>query len=256
MELVFAGATWVILIVWILSLVHWMIQGDVDAISGVAGIGLGFGLGYTALKPPIPILSEISFFLALMTVCLYPVASGVFNRHQLKELDVENVAKAYRLIGQRPDSPLAKAKLAESIYRLGMVGHAVAIAQDALAYIPERTALEEHRLLRRWKSAGIPPDTLKPITCVECHTPCPPGWTHCRHCGAQFLLDRAKGHMFPTGISRKILAIWMSAVAICLGVPISLALPIFAEVGVLCAIVLLVGGVWLLALQPPKERIV
>jgi len=48
----------------------------------------------------------------------------------------------------------------------------------------------------------------------------------------------------------------MSAVAICLGVPISLALPIFAEVGVLCAIVLLVGGVWLLALQPPKERIV
>jgi len=256
MDIVFGVAIWVPLLIWITSLVHWIIQGDVDPISGMLGIGLGFGMGVVALKPPIPILSQISFFLVVATVCVYPVAAGFFNKHQLRSLDVENVAKAYRLIGQRPDSPLAKQKLAESIYRLGMIGHAVTIAQEALAYIPERIALDEHRLLRRWKEAGIPPDTMKPINCVECHTPCPPGWTHCRNCGAQFLLDRARGHMLPTGSSRKIVAAWISLVALCLGIPGSTALPVFGQVAMLSAIVVLIGGIWLLALQPPKERIV
>jgi hypothetical protein len=233
-----------------------MIQGDLDALTGIVGIGVGLGLGVTAVRPPIPILAPISVCLVLMAVVMYPLLSTFVSHRELKNLDVEQVARAYRLLGQRPNNPLAQAKLAESVYRLGMAGHAVAIAEDALKKVSERAAFEEYRQLRRWKSAGIPADTMKPISCVECHTPCPPGWTHCRTCGAQFLLDRARGRLLPTGSARKLVAGWIVVALVTVGGPIVPSLP--RDIGIVLAIGLLVASVGVLAIafRPVEAPIV
>src|SRR5580658_2640198 len=194
-QLLLGCLIWLPLAVWIISLLHWAIQGDLDFITAIVGIGIAFGLGYTAMKPPIPILAPISCVAVFLTVMCFPMMQHMLVRYQHHGIDVENVEKAYRSLGQRPDNPLAKFKLAESIYRVGLVGHAVALGDVAVAGLPERIATEEYRLLKRWKRVGVPADTLKPIVCVECHTPCQPGWTHCRTCGAMFLLDRARGRV-------------------------------------------------------------
>jgi ribosomal protein L40E len=230
---------WVPIAVWVISLIHWMVMAEIDIPSGVIGVILGFGLGYTALRPPIPILSPIAFSLVVGTVVFFPFLSGALDRHRLRGLDFEAVEKAYEAIGQRPENPFAKFKLAEGVYRLGMIGHAVAIADSVMAYIPERSATEEFRVLKRWKSMGVPPETMRPIACVECGTLCQPGWTHCRRCGAPFLLDRVKGRLLPRGHARRLMAVWASIVAALLGIPAATALPpVFA----LMVMALLIAG--------------
>ncbi len=230
---------WVPIAIWVISLIHWMVMADIDMVSGVIGVILGLGLGYTALKPPIAILSPVAFCLVVATVVLFPFLSSARERHQLKGLDYEAVEKAYDAIGQRPENPFAKFKLAEGVYRLGMIGHAVAIADSVMAYIPERAATEEFRMLKRWKSAGVPPETNRPIPCVECRTPCQPGWTHCRTCGAPFLLDRVRGRILPKGHARQLIAIWSSLVAGLLGIPAATRLqPVLA----ILVISLIIGG--------------
>lgn len=240
---------WFPLIIWVVSLVQWMVIGEIDPSSGIIGIVLGIGLGYTAMKPPVPILSPISFTLVVGTVVLYPFLRSSMDRHDQRNLDVEAVDKAYQMIGQRPDSPFAKFRLAQSIYRLGMIGHAVAIADSAMAYVSERTATEEHRILKRWKAAGVPPETMRQVACIECHTMCQPGWTHCRTCGRPFLLDRAKGRILPEGLAKRMLCFWGALVLMGVGVPCATALPVGLAVPVIVAVLAGGFGLVLLALK-------
>jgi hypothetical protein len=216
---------WVPLVFWVLSLIHWMIQGDIDAGSGLVGILFGFGMGYTAVKPPIPILSPIAFCLVVGTIVFFPFLRMSLDRRQFRNIEIEGVEKAYEAIGQRPDNPFAKFKLAQSVYRLGMIGHGVALADSVMASVPERIAQEEHRLLKKWIAAGVPPETLRPIQCIECRSLCQPGWTHCRNCGAPFLLHRAKGKIMPAGHARMLMAIWAAMVLAAIGIPAATALP-------------------------------
>ena len=241
---------WPALVVWILSLIHWMILGEIDVGSGIVGVILGFGLGYTAMKPPVPILSPISFGLVIGTIVLFPFLRASLDRHDQHTLDVDAVDKAYQLIGQRPDNPFAKFRLAQSVYRLGMIGHAVAIADTAMAQVSERTASEEHRILKRWKAAGVPPETLRQISCVECHTPCEPGWTHCRRCGRQFLLDRAKGRILPEGQAKRLISVWAALVIATVGIPAATGLPPTLAMVVIIAILAGAFGLIVLALRP------
>ncbi len=108
-----------------------------------------------------------------------------------------------------------------------------------MAYIPERAATEEFRMLKRWKAAGVPPETNRPIPCVECRTPCQPGWTHCKSCGAPFLLDRVRGRILPHGHARQLMAIWASIVGALLSVSLAASLP---PVYALVAISAIVAG--------------
>jgi hypothetical protein len=247
---------WMPIAVWVISLIHWMIMGELEIPIGIVGVVLGFGLGYTALKPPenMQFLSPLAVFLVVGTVVLYPFLRNTFERHQLRGLDCDSVEKAYLAIGQQPTSPFAKFKLAEGIYRLGMIGHAVAIADSVMAYIPERAATDEFRTLRRWKQAGVPPETNRPIPCVECHTPCQPGWTHCKTCGAPFLLDRVKGRILPKGHARLLIAIWAAIVAPLIGIPAATALkPVLAVPAIVLIIGLSVGFI-VIAVRSAGDR--
>ena len=118
----------------------------------------------------------------------------------------------------------------------------------------QRIATEEYRVLKRWKRVGVPPDTLKPIVCVECHTPCQPGWTHCRTCGAMFLLDRARGRVLPRGAAKKLFAIWASVMILGVGVPAVTALPTAACVVAIVAFLAIIGAIVYLAFRPVQDQ--
>jgi hypothetical protein len=215
------------LAIWIIALTHWMVGAELDVRLGLVGIALGLLLGFVAMAPPIPMLSPIAFCLIFGTVIFFPFLTAALHSRQLKSIDAEAVEKAYAAIGQRPDNAFAKFKLAESIYRLGYIGHGVAIAEAALGTIPDRISRDERRMFNRWIAAGVPPDTLKPIQCIDCRSMCEPGWTHCRKCGSPFLLDKVKGKIMPTGHAKVLMSIWVSIVLCCLGIPCTTVLPWF-----------------------------
>jgi hypothetical protein len=220
-QVFFGLITWLPLCVWISCLVHWAVGGDIDFVSMLVGIAAALVLGVVAIRPPIEILSPIACLVAYLTVFSYPILNSAAQRRAQKRLDVEEVADSYLALGQSPSNSLAKFKLAKAVYKNGLIGHAVAIADTAIPDLPRRIAEEEHRMLHRWKRAGVPPHTLVPIVCIECHTPCQPGWTHCRNCGEPFLLHRLKGQILPGGMARKLVAVWGSAVLFLIGAPLA-----------------------------------
>ncbi|HWD40545.1 MAG TPA: zinc ribbon domain-containing protein [Fimbriimonas sp.] len=250
---VFGCLVWLPLAVWILAVIQWTIGGDVDPLTGVVGIFVALGLGYAAVSPPVPIVSPIACGIVFLTVLTYPAFQLFLHKHQTHSIDIEVIEKAYRGIGQHPANPLVKFKLAEAVYRVGLIGHAVAIGDAALANVPERIATEEHRVLKRWKSSGVPPNTLQPIPCVDCQTPCEPGWTHCRNCGGFFLLDRSKGKILPTGVVRKLTAIWVTAVVLIVGIPSLTALPTPSSYIGMGGTVIVAAGVILIAFRKPRQ---
>jgi hypothetical protein len=216
---------WIPLAVWILSLVGWMVTADIDILTGVLGIWIAIGLGYVAMKPPVPALSPLSFIAVLITLVMYPWARSALNRRELKSIDVEALEKAYEQLAMKPDNTLARFKVAKHAYILGMPGHALKIAEEALAYIPERHFQDEHRLLKRWRAQVQQPEFFRAIQCVECNAMNPPGRIHCTQCGAPFLLDRARGKVLGKGQGRKIVAAWFAMVAVLAGIPAATALP-------------------------------
>jgi hypothetical protein len=247
--------TWLPLCLWILCMIHWAIGGDIDVVAAILGIAVALVIGVVALRPPIEILTPIACCTAYITVCVYPIFTALSNKYELKKMDIEEVADGYRALGQSPENPLAKFKLAKAVYKNGYIGHAVAIADQAMAKIPRRVAEEEFRMLARWKRAGVPPETLRPLTCVECHSLCEPGWTHCRNCGAQFLLHRIRGQMLPGGLAQKLVAVWGGAVVLIIGLPIATSFSTGPAVATSFGLLLLVAVVMFITFRPRSERV-
>jgi hypothetical protein len=251
----FGLITWFPICIWIVGLVNWMIVGDIDVISGILGISVALILGVVAMRPPIAMLSPIACVTAYATVLTYPVVTMATNRYAMRKMDVEEVEAAYGAIGQMPSNHLAKFKLAKSIYKLGYTGHAVAIADEVMINVPRRLAEEEYRTLQKWKRMGVPPETLKPLTCIDCHTSCPPGWTHCRNCGAQFLLHRVRGQILPGGVAQKVVAIWGGAVILLIGLPLASSFSTVPAIGTSSVLIVAVAGGLFLTFRKDAGRL-
>ncbi len=66
---------WIPLAVWIVAVVHWMIGGDIDPITGFAALFFAVALGYEAINPPVPELAPITDVAVLVTVIMFPFRS-------------------------------------------------------------------------------------------------------------------------------------------------------------------------------------
>ncbi len=228
-------------------------MGEIDLISGVFGIWAVIGLGYITFKPPRPELSPLAFGLVVVSLISYPFIRSAMERRELRSIDVESVQKAYESLSLRPNNPLAKFKLARLIYGMGFPGHAVTIAEDALAYLPEHMFLEEHKLLKRWKPLVTKPDSYRPIPCVECGTPNAPGLIHCQSCGAPFLLDRLKGKFLPSALGRRLVAAWVAMVFGLLGIPAATTLAPMLGLAVISVLIGAVVVTLFLAFRPDTK---
>lgn len=243
---------WIPLGVWIVSLINWMIAGEVDFLSGVLGIWIAIGLGYLAFNPPpdSPIVSLLTFGAILATIAMYPLVRNALARREHRSLDIEGLEKAYQALRENPVNPLAKFRIAKQAYGLGMPGHALAIAESVLPAMPERHFTEEHRLVKHWKAVVTNPDYFHPIVCVECTQSNPPGEVLCRRCAAPFLIQRARGRFISSGLGRRLIAAWMAMVAVIAGIPAAATLPPSMAVGIIVALLALVGLSGWLAFRP------
>lgn len=251
----FGCLIWLPLMFWVLSLVHWMIMGDIDGLTGTTGILIGFGLGIVALVPPVAILSPLSFVVVIATMVLYPFVKSALNQVELRSVDVEALQRTYDVLGQRPQNPSARFRLAQYLWKLGNPGHALAIAEEAVKQMPVQHFRDEHRILAAWKQNPLPPDVQRAIACPSCGFANPPGEIFCQGCGAPFLLHRLDRRLGPGTAGRRMIAAWITMVAVLIGIPATSALPPLLTIVSIVALLIFVGVVLGLAFRPAlKEK--
>jgi hypothetical protein len=211
---------WIPLAIWIVSLMRWMVGGEVDLILGIFGIAMAVLLGYIAINPPAPQYSVFAFVAVAGTVVMFPFVRAAMNRRGLRALDVEDLERAYNAVRTRPDNVAAKFKIARMIYDMGYPGHALRIAENCIATMPQAFFLEEHRLVMRWRNTPTAPRAFDPLPCIECGQSNPPGNVNCSACGAPFLLDRIRGKLLPASLGKRLMAAWIVMVAALAGLPL------------------------------------
>ena len=230
--------TWAFLLVWIISLLHWTIQGEVDTAFGVVGIIVGLGLGVAVINPPAgsEYLTPVIALAVASSVALYVPIRSAISRHELVSIDMDAIDRAYAQLEERPNNVGARFKIAKLVYGRGLHGHAIKVADDALKNMPEDFFGEEHKLVDQWKRQTHDTASFRALPCVECGTSNPPGELYCRKCGAKFLLDQAKGRWIGRAMVRKLMAVWVALMGVFVGIPLA-----FAALPTTPAIVAIIG---------------
>jgi hypothetical protein len=253
-EYLFAGCiSWVIVACWVLTLVQRMITLDVDVLTGTIGIGMTLGLGYMAISPPIPILQPLSIGSLFASGAMIPLLRFAYNRRELRNADVEAVDKAYEGFVLRPNNPAAKIRLARHLYNLGVRGHALVLAEDAITQLPRKYFPDEHRMLDAWRQHPPAQTEFGPIACIECGARNNAGQVHCFKCGARFLLDHVKGRPVSRALGRKLLAAWIVMALALVGIPLSASLKGMAGLAGIAGVTVLAVGALAMAFRPEKE---
>ncbi len=232
-------AIWVPIAIWVVALVQWAVQGDVDVLSALAGIAIGMGLGMTALLAKEPYMAPLILTAVIITMVAFPVVRSSLNKRALDQIDIEGIERAYEMLKQTRNNATAVFKLARTIYNKGLAAHSLALAENAIQQMPEATFPEEHRILKSWRHYRMPPGQGA-LNCLECGILNQPGLIHCQKCGAPFLLDHARGAWIGRGMARKFIAAWIGIMVALVGIPFAAgSLPAGASIPVIVGLMVL-----------------
>lgn len=230
---------WIPIGIWVLSLVQWAVQGDVDVLSAFAGILVGIGLGMTALISREAHMAPLILTAVVLTMLAFPVVRSALNKRALDQIDLDAIERAYEVLSQNPTNAPAKFKLARTIYNKGMPVQAIRIAEEAIQKMPEATFPEENRILKTWRGYRMPPGDGA-LNCPDCGTTNPGGEIYCIRCGARFLLEQARGAWVGRALARKFVAAWTAIIVALVGIPFAGgALPAGAAIPVIVGLMAL-----------------
>jgi hypothetical protein len=246
---------WIPLALWIVALVHWMIGGEIDVLFGFAGILMAVVLGYYALVPPFPLFSILTLFAVTLTVIAFPFVRTGMTQKSLKAITLEDLEKAYAAARLNSTNAPARFRIAQLVYELGMPGHALRIAEDAIAGAPASFFMEERRIVVRWQRTPLQPTAFAPLPCPECGFANAPGNVHCGACSAPFLLLRARGQFLPGRMGKKLLAGWITMIIVMVAMPAVGSIGgVEAVVGIV-ALMAAAAGILVLAFLPPRKGV-
>jgi hypothetical protein len=220
-----ACISWAAIAVWVVSLIGWMVQGEVDVLFGFVGIAVAFVLGYFSFMPPMEILRPYTAISVVGTVIVFPFLRQALNQRALVALDVEAMENAYEMLLQRPDNHLQRFKLARLMYDRGHVEPALAVAAEALSNMPEKLFTDEHRMMGRWRRQNPQANLAKPVGCIDCGHQNPPQAIRCERCGQPHLLEIARGRWVGRQFAKKLIAGWAAGILGLAGMPLASQLP-------------------------------
>lgn len=198
---------WIPIAIWVVALVHWTVQGDLDIVVLVAGFFAAVALGYTTMNPPDPTWSPILFGLATGSIAVLPIARSAFARRAVEAMEVERAEHAYATLRLKPNDLGARMKLARVLFAKGFVGEAIKVAEPALSGMPRHLAADEIREFEAWRYQAKDPALFRGLPCLNCRTMNTPGEIYCSKCGAPFLLDAIRGPFSRGGLGRKVVVV-------------------------------------------------
>ncbi|HTQ09765.1 MAG TPA: zinc ribbon domain-containing protein [Fimbriimonadaceae bacterium] len=248
-----AAVTWMALAVWIVSLIGWMVMGEIEGLFGTIGIGVALALGYFAIRPPTLQLQPFAAVATILTIVTYPILRKAVNDRELLLIDVEAMEDAYESLALKPENHAVRFKLAKLLYERGHVEPGMAVAAAVMRDMPEKLYPEENRIFSRWKRQQPGIDAAKPIPCFDCGHHNPGSAIFCERCGRPYLLDRVRGVVLGGQFGKKLMAGWIAGILALIGIPMASTLPPVPAIVVMVAIMACAGLVIGLALRPAKR---
>jgi len=218
--------------VWIVFVVHWMIDGLVDAIVGVLAIGLAFGLVALVIWAPLPEMKGAIFVSILATLVTFPFAYSQMGRLEFREVDEHELERAHIAFASNPENVASRFEIARVLATYGLKGHAIAIADQVARQIPDerdeisnRSTRDLFRTeiyrLKQWRLETTDKKQFEPIACPRCKTRNPIHEIVCVGCGAPYLLDLAREKTKKSVLVRKLVMTWIIVAVVLFFVPLA-----------------------------------
>jgi hypothetical protein len=208
--------------IWFLSLMSWMISGDIEVITGIIGIFVAVMLAYLAVKPPADYFPPIIFFGMILLAVLLPVIRKSMSERELRMMEIEQLERHMTRLIERPDMTISRMEVARRLASLGFVAHALALTEQIKA-APMRQMEEEKREIRKWEFS-LSPATSKIIPCLRCGKPGHPAALLCPHCQSPYISRYLKGHVVMPALAKKLIIGWTLGVGLLLAIPAASAM--------------------------------
>lgn len=183
----------------VIRVVWWMFEGEIDVLPGIVSVvmlivGLCFASG-TAND----FARWACVVCSISLVVMFPFASHYLDRFDLREINAEQVDRAFLELSLRPDNFSAWFKLSQGLFDMGYHGHAIALAEQTIARIPTESDPMQNRsmrdlfrseeaMIRQWRSIATDPRRHRPVPCPKCGAMNQPGTVNCIKCGIPYLL--------------------------------------------------------------------
>lgn len=229
--------------IWVISMINWMIMGEVDGIFGSLAICVALILGGFAASPPRPELAPIFLAALLVMICLWPVirASADARIEHVSKLD--EVDRAYERLSMGRRDPGAIFKLAAACYDLGMKGPAIAMAEEVLPQLDKKFFGEQHAMYESWRRERPVHGMFNPTVCPDCGEENGPGLPFCPRCGEPQYLTIAENGWRPNSLTARVIGAWVSGISVLVLIPVigAAAWPLPLKLSLIVLLVLVAG---------------
>ena len=173
-----------------------------------------------------------------------PVITYLADKWDDRNMESEQIKICYQQIRLNPQNAMAAFRLATLLYKKGEKHVAIAIADGAISHMSPSLFREEHKIYHFWKSKADPTAPTE-IQCASCKRMVAAGALICPHCLGSLHLDRAQVFTVHSTVkSQKIIAIWMTILAVLFAIPLlGNVKPVIAIPSVIVLLCLGIGAV-------------
>ncbi len=205
--------------VWTLSMVHWMVNGDIEAVYGVPAILVVLALAMVTIKPPDPVVSPFAFLGIVGAVVVYPALRKALEGRAHAHIDLELISGAYDLLDAKPDNIGPRIRMAEVVAARGMYAAAVRLVEPCVPLMTLPAFGGELKELAGWKAMAHGPNAYDAVTCPSCGVKNDPGELYCRRCQGRVVLDHARISWLGPTISHRLVSAWVVGTLAVVGIP-------------------------------------
>lgn len=206
----------------VVSLVHWMVAGEIDFLTGICGLFMTLVMVVFTNRPPADWVSPVIFFGMIGVVIGIPLWRKFVDLKFLTDIDIERLERAYKSLDQHPGEAMRQFAIAKILFDMNLCGHAVGVARIAVANYPKIALTTEEHELRRWEATILnKPQEL--LNCLSCGTKGEFDKLYCQKCGSPYVLYHFKLPQ-KNGTSNQVILMWAFMFFAILMIPILVTL--------------------------------
>jgi hypothetical protein len=225
-RIVFAIGTAVLAGVWIYVVMGWIAEGEISLATGLTTIVASCFLIAVGVSSQIDAITYGVMGLFVCAPFSLPVYNMIAGNASDRELDLQKFERAHHAFAANPANVGSRFEIARQLAKLGLLGHAIAIARGAETLLTDDQGPHQRgtKLMfakelsdtKYWESIAKPED-FRNVHCPHCSRPNPPGTIACLKCNAPFLLDIVRGSSQNRHVGGKIVLVWLCLAAVVAG---------------------------------------
>ena len=187
----------------IFVVVHWMLEGALELLHGIAAIVLILLVVLVTIMSKSNVVAGVVLVGIVTLMAFLPYAVDQLAKAEVRGMDVDKLDRVHREISERPENVASYFLIAELVYGFGLHGHAVAITERTLERLSTAVDPIKNQSMREvfraeesrcheWRRKLVDRAAFRPVACPRCGHRNEPGTIACGQCQGPFLLDLAR----------------------------------------------------------------